>query len=92
MQDPVSKVERYISFSQGPFFGGQRTFCDSQRNRLAIDQWPSPAQRNATIKSKDVGGWMNMNGIVASVSLFFAYGSIIVGTTGWFGNTHLLMR
>jgi hypothetical protein len=33
-----------------------------------------------------------MNGIVAGVLLFFAYGSIIAGTMGWFGNTHLVMR
>jgi hypothetical protein len=33
-----------------------------------------------------------MNGIVARVLLFFAYGSIIAGTIGWFGNAHLVMR
>jgi hypothetical protein len=60
--------------------------------RLAIEQWPSPAQRNATIKLRMVWGWANMNEIIARVLLFFAYGSIIAGTMGWFGNTHLVMR
>jgi hypothetical protein len=62
--------------------------------RLATEQWPSPAQRNATIKLRmdPGGGWANMNGIVARVLLFFAYGSIIAGTMGWFGNTHLVVR
>jgi hypothetical protein len=34
-----------------------------------------------------VWGWVNMNDIVARVLLFFAYGSIVVATTGWFANT-----
>jgi hypothetical protein len=33
------------------------------------------------------GGWVNMNDIVARVLLFFAYGSIVVATTGWFAST-----
>jgi hypothetical protein len=33
-----------------------------------------------------------MNDIVARILLFFAYASIMVGTTGWFGNAHLVLR
>ena len=53
-----------------------------------------PRKRNATIELRMVPVWGlgNMNGIVARVLLFFAYGSIIVGTMGWFANTHLVMR
>jgi hypothetical protein len=39
----------------------------------------------------DAGG-MNMSDIVARILLFAAYASIIVGTMGWFGNSHMVMR
>jgi hypothetical protein len=35
---------------------------------------------------------MNMSDIVARILLFAAYASILVGTMGWFGNTHMVMR
>jgi hypothetical protein len=37
-------------------------------------------------------GGTNMSDIVARILLFAAYASIIVGTMGWFGNTHMVMR
>ena len=37
-------------------------------------------------------GGMDMSDIVARILLFAAYTSIVVGTMGWFGNTHALMR
>jgi hypothetical protein len=33
-----------------------------------------------------------MSDIVARILLFAAYASILVGTMGWFGNAHLVMR
>jgi hypothetical protein len=33
-----------------------------------------------------------MSDIVARILLFFAYASILVGTMGWFENTHVVMR
>jgi hypothetical protein len=39
-----------------------------------------------------IDGRTNMNVIVARILLFLAYASIMVGTTGWFGNAHLVLR
>jgi hypothetical protein len=33
-----------------------------------------------------------MNDIVARILLFLAYASVVVGTMGWFGNAHLILR
>jgi hypothetical protein len=37
-------------------------------------------------------GGTNMNDIVARILLFLAYASVMAGTTGWFGNAHLVLR
>jgi hypothetical protein len=34
----------------------------------------------------------NMNDIVARILLFLACASIMVGTMGWYGNAHLVLR
>jgi hypothetical protein len=49
-------------------------------------------KRHDQIEDGPGRGLMNMNDIVARILLFFAYGSIVAGTMGWFGNAHLVMR
>jgi hypothetical protein len=49
-------------------------------------------KRHDQIEDGPGRGLMNMNDIVARILLLFAYGSIVAGTMGWFGNAHLVVR
>jgi hypothetical protein len=49
--------------------GGSVFSATVNQIRLAIEQCPSPAQGNATIKLKYGVGWANMNEIIARVLL-----------------------